>query len=90
MSDLTTFHKCIACRDGDIVPINGSEAFGRCSECKTALKMDSCPQQTSALLTIKTTEEGNIKLLAVDHQLSGLPLHEVNDLALLENNKNKI
>ena len=39
VSDSMTLHKCIACQDGNINPIRG-DAFGRCSECKTALKMD--------------------------------------------------
>ena len=93
VSDSTTFHKCIACRDGDIVTIRGNDTFGRCSECKTALKMDSGPQQTSALLTIQSTKEGNIKLFAVDHQLSvlaDLPVDQVDDLALLTGKQFKV
>ena len=47
---------------GHILPISDNEAFGRCTEC--------CPKQISPLLTIRSTEEGTIKLFAFDPPLS--------------------
>ena len=72
VSDFATIHKCIACRDGSVLPIGSSEsdvAFGKCSECGTVVQMDSCSIRKSALLTIKTPDE-ILKLLAVNDRLS--------------------
>ena len=48
-------------------------------------KLECCQKQTSALLTIGSTDE-TIKLLALNDQLliADVPLHEVTDLAAKE------
>ena len=84
VSDFISFQKCISC-DGRILPISSDEKYGRCTECSTAVLMETCPKVKSALLTIKS-EDGAINLLGIDNQLSAitdLPLEEVTDIALL-------
>ena len=95
VSDFATIHKCIACRDGSVLPIGSSEsdvAFGKCSECETVVQMDSCSIRKSALLTVKMPDE-ILKLLAVNDLLSilaKLPLDEVTEIALLTGKEFKI
>lgn len=66
VSDLQTFYRCISgsCRDGYVVSIskNELEPFGRCTECCSAIHLEKCSQQTSALLTIECKEETNATL----------------------------
>ena len=69
-----------------VLPVGDDEPFGRCTECSTALRMDSCPKHTSALLTLESSEERSVKLLALKNQLSqiaDLPLEDVTDVTLL-------
>ena len=37
---LKTFHKCISCRDGCILPISDNEAYEKCTECSMALRQN--------------------------------------------------
>ena len=54
------------------------------------MKLDRCFRQTSALLTIHSSDNAHpLKLLAVDEQLTkiaGLPLEQVTDIALMPEN----
>ena len=86
VSNFSTFSRCISCRDGCVLPVGDDEPFGRCTECSTALRMDSCPKHTSALLMLESSEECSVKLLALNNQLSqiaDLPLEDVTDVTLL-------
>ena len=77
VAQFNSFFRCISCRDGQVLPI-GDSTYGRCSDCSTAVKLDHCFRQTSALLTIHSSDNAHpLKLLAVDEQLTkiaGLPL----------------
>ena len=89
VAQFNSFFRCILCRDGQVLPI-GDSAYGRCSDCSTAVKLDRCFRQTSALLTIHSSDNAHpLKLLAVDEQLTkiaGLPLEQVTDIALMPEN----
>ena len=73
VSIFSTFSRCISCRDGCILPMGDDEPFGRCTECSTTLRMDSCPKHTSALLMLESLEERSVKLLALNNRLSQIP-----------------
>ena len=86
VSDFTSDLICVSCNKGRIKPIKESQAYGRCFQCPTTVLLSSCKLQISALLTI-SYNGFQVKLAAVDDKLAaiaGLPLNEVNDLALLE------
>ncbi len=92
VSNFITFHKCISCHKGRVLPVNDEKAFGRCTDCSTALQLKNCPSQMSALLTVKSTEECPLKLLCLDDNLSliaDMPLQSVTDIALLSAKKFK-
>ena len=85
VSDFASDHICISCNKGRIMPIEESQAYGRCSQCPTTLLLDNCKLQVSALLTI-VSNGFKIKLSAVDDKLAaiaGVPLNYINDRALL-------
>jgi hypothetical protein len=66
VSNFGTFYKCISCREGYVVPVGDDESFGRRTECSTALHLDTCQKQISALLTIKSdTAEHDLELLGL-------------------------
>ena len=86
VSNFSTFSRCISCRDGCVLPVGDDEPFGRCTECSTALRMDSCAKHMFALLTLESSEECSAKVLALNNQLSyivDLPLEDVTDVTLL-------
>ena len=81
-----------SCVDNGQMLHNGDSAYGRCSDCSTAVKLDRCFRQTSALLSVHSSDNAHpIKLLAVHvhdqlSKIAGLSLEQVMDIALMPEN----